>query len=303
MLSNTREHLARLDNQHAFERLAADVLNHLDRALVEPVAPGGGPDGGVDLRYATSDQSAGIGLVTLRKDIGKKFQSDLKRIGHYSGEISLFCVVDVTPKQKLEFQELAYGVGAKLIVFDLERLRSLLDTRLQETRQAYLGISHDHLNSPRTLASGAETKLVLSPSPTNRANANPLRLYATAPLDQLISVYSVTLFVEEHAQLSTDQLELLDPDAFVSRFGRKMFASVYRKVVSPSLGHPIWHGLELELLGQRTELLLNMHAQWSELLVASELHAPGFRSPIVSQILITRSAGSLSYLYSHDQAF
>jgi hypothetical protein len=303
MLSNTREHLARLDNQHDFERLAADVLNHLGEAQVEPVAPSGGSDGGVDLRYLAKDGSSGIGLVTLRKDIGKKFQSDLERISPFNGEISLFCVVGVSPKQKSDFQALAYRVGAKLRIYDLERLRSLLDTSLQATRQTYLGISHDHLNSPRTLASGAETKLILSPSPTNQPNANLIRLYASAPPDQLISVYSVTLFIEEHAQLSTDQLDLLSPDAFVQRFGRKMFASIYRKVVSPALGHPIWHGVELELLGRNTELFLNMHARWSELLIVSELHAPGFRNPIVSRILITRSEDSLSYLYSHEQEF
>jgi hypothetical protein len=44
MLSQTRQALEAFDNQHDFERLAADVLNHLGYDTVEPMAPGGGAD-------------------------------------------------------------------------------------------------------------------------------------------------------------------------------------------------------------------------------------------------------------------
>ncbi len=303
MLSNTREHLARLDNQHAFERLAADVLNHLDRSLVEPMAPGGGSDGGIDLLYVDSNGSKGVGFVTLRKDIARKFQSDLKRLGTHDGEISLFCTVDVSPKQRADFLDLASNIGATVLIFDLERLRSLLDTRLQTLRNRYLGLSQDHLRTPQTLASTVETKLLLSHSREFESPTTILRLLASAPPDQLIPVYSVTIYVQEPAKLSTGHLELLDTDAYLECHGRKLFASIYRRVVSPSLGHPIWHGAELDLLGFHTKFDLDLSARWTEVLIASELHAPGLSSPIVNRILITKSQGSIAYHYSHEQDF
>src|ERR1035437_4858762 len=44
MLSLTRRALEDFDNQHDFERFAADVLNALAYTPVEPMAPGGGAD-------------------------------------------------------------------------------------------------------------------------------------------------------------------------------------------------------------------------------------------------------------------
>ena len=51
MLSQTRRALEDYDNQHDFERLAADVLNALGYSDVEPMAPGGGADGGRDIKF------------------------------------------------------------------------------------------------------------------------------------------------------------------------------------------------------------------------------------------------------------
>ena len=45
MLSKTRRALEDFDNQHEFERMAADVLNALGYSNVEPMAPRGGSDG------------------------------------------------------------------------------------------------------------------------------------------------------------------------------------------------------------------------------------------------------------------
>ena len=67
MLNNTREHLVHYDNQHEFERLAADILNSLEWKCVEPMAPLGGADGGLDVKYKTANNENGIALVTLRK--------------------------------------------------------------------------------------------------------------------------------------------------------------------------------------------------------------------------------------------
>jgi hypothetical protein len=51
MFSETRRALEDFDNQHDFERMSADLLNGLGYSNVEPMAPGGGPDGGRDIKF------------------------------------------------------------------------------------------------------------------------------------------------------------------------------------------------------------------------------------------------------------
>ena len=51
MYNATRNSLKDFDNQHEFERLAADVLNALGFSEVNPIAPRGGGDGGKDITF------------------------------------------------------------------------------------------------------------------------------------------------------------------------------------------------------------------------------------------------------------
>jgi hypothetical protein len=123
--------------------MCADILNSLGYGGVEPMAPGGGSDSGCDIRYMDGDV-AGIAFVTLEKRIRAKFLRDLEKV--HPGEIaalSLFCNVDVSPALKLEFSRIALERGVILTVYDLERLRSLLDTSLMEIRCRVLHIDDD----------------------------------------------------------------------------------------------------------------------------------------------------------------
>jgi hypothetical protein len=142
MLSRTRRALEDFDNQHEFERMAADVLNALGYSSVEPMAPRGGADGGRDIRFMEGD-TPGTAFVTLDKKIREKFKLDLLKQEDSEGVIALFCNVDVSPSQKLRFAEEAIAKRYRLEVFDLERLRSLLDTSLKEVRRRYLGIDDE----------------------------------------------------------------------------------------------------------------------------------------------------------------
>ena len=142
MLSQTRQTLVDFDNQHDFERMAADVLNALGYADVEPMAPRGGPDGGCDIQFREGD-TPGVAFVTLEKRIKIKFESDLSKRDNAEGVIALFCNVDVTPSMKLTFSKGAIAKGYRLLVFDLERLRSLLDSSLKEIRRRYLHIDDE----------------------------------------------------------------------------------------------------------------------------------------------------------------
>jgi hypothetical protein len=72
MLSQTRHAIEEFDNQHDFERMAADVLNALGYQSVEPMAPGGGGDGGKDIKFREA----------LQKHLGEyyRFREDALRI-------------------------------------------------------------------------------------------------------------------------------------------------------------------------------------------------------------------------------
>jgi hypothetical protein len=309
MHCDTTHHLLYFDNEKDFERLAADVLNYVhDTKHVQPTAPNGGPDGGIDVSYvvgATNQQ--GVAFVTLRKDVKSKFGEDFEKIKARNaviGEISLFCNQAVSHSHREEFKKMARSIGSELRIYDREALRSMLDTHLQDLREKYLRIPVDDRDSPRTIASGVELKLTIGPSSTmDLSNAMRVHLMASAPENEVIPVYAITLFVEENARLVHDDsnLNLLREGFFVYRFGRKMFASVFQKVVSPSFGHPIWHGMELSLIGQNTSVVLDMSVKWEKLMVASELHAPGLKRPAVSWAEITRQEATLNFQYSHEQ--
>ena len=143
MLSDTRQALEAFDNQHDFERLAADVLNELGHSGVEPMAPGGGPDGGQDIRF-WEGRARGVAFVSLETRIRERFKADLsKQQPAVESVIALFCHVDVSPAMKMDLTKEAIQKGFRLEVFDLERLRSLLDSSLRLVRRRYLNIDDE----------------------------------------------------------------------------------------------------------------------------------------------------------------
>jgi hypothetical protein len=142
MLSQTKHALEEFDNQHDFERMAADILNALGYQDVEPMAPGGGSDKGQDIKFKDGD-SSGVALVTTDKKIEGKFSQDLAKQSNGEGVIALFCNVNLTPAMKITFSKAALAKGYRLEPFDLERLRSLLDASLKEIRRRYLHIDDE----------------------------------------------------------------------------------------------------------------------------------------------------------------
>lgn len=142
MPSQTRRSLEGFDNQHDFERMAADVLNGLGYSVVEPMAAAGGPDGGRDILFQEAG-TPGVAFVTLDKNIRDKFKRDLAKQRDGEGLITLFCNVDVSPSMKLTFAKEAIAKGYRIEVFDLERLRSLLDSGVKDVRRRYLQIDDE----------------------------------------------------------------------------------------------------------------------------------------------------------------
>jgi hypothetical protein len=142
MLSQTKRALEDFDNQHDFERMAADILNALGYRLVDPQAPGGGSDFGKDIKF-WDDDARGIAFATLDKHIKEKFDFDLAKQPDGEGLIALFCNVPVSPATKRAFAEAAIAKGYRLHVVDLEGLRSLVDANLKDIRRQYLHIDDE----------------------------------------------------------------------------------------------------------------------------------------------------------------
>lgn len=140
MLSLTQAALEAFDNQHDFERMAADVLNACGCTDVVLQAPRGGSDGGRDILFSYDGGRKGLAWVTLRKDIEKKFHEDagMRRMEEYS-KYYLFCTVYLTSGQKNAFSRYCQAtLGADFIPQDCEALRSLLDARFPDLRERYL---------------------------------------------------------------------------------------------------------------------------------------------------------------------
>jgi len=168
MLSRTRQALEAFDNQHDFERMAADILNSLGYGHVEPMAPGGGADRGVDIRFTEGDVP-GLAFVTLEKNIRGKFERDLDKHPDAEGVIALFCNVNASPSMKVTLARAALAKGYRLEVFDLERVRSLLDSSLGEVRRRYLKLDDEVAARLRSEA----TKLLRFPDATSDTQTLP----------------------------------------------------------------------------------------------------------------------------------
>ncbi len=152
MYSQTVAALEKFDNSKDFERMCADILNAQDYKDVIPVAPRGGSDGGKDIIFRTYKGGKGLACVSLRKDIEVKFKQDFsqRQAGEYEKYI-LFCTAYLSAKQKLDF--IAYCMStleAELLLYDIEALRSLLDSALTAIRERYLYILDGESESERT---------------------------------------------------------------------------------------------------------------------------------------------------------
>jgi predicted ATPase len=140
MFSLTQAALERFDNQHDFERLAADVLHAYGCTDIILQAPRGGSDGGRDVSFSYDGGRKGLAWVTLRKDIDKKFHEDagLRQPGEYS-KYYLICTAYLTSHQKDEFARYCRkSLDADFVPQDCEALRSLLDSRLPDVKDRYL---------------------------------------------------------------------------------------------------------------------------------------------------------------------
>lgn len=142
MFSLTRTALEQFDNQHDFERMAADILNAIGYTEVVPIAPRGGSDGGKDITFTTESGEKGLACVTLRQDIDVKFRQDFSQrtAGEFEKYI-FFCTASLTAKQKRDFIGFCLqNLQAELLPYDIETLRSLLDSSLRNIRDFYLNM-------------------------------------------------------------------------------------------------------------------------------------------------------------------
>jgi len=155
LFSHTIVALEKFDNQHDFERMCADILNSQGYKHVVLIAPRGGSDRGKDITFTTDSGGRCLACVTLRKDIDTKFKEDFskRKAGEFDKYI-LFCTAYLTAEQKLKYANYcAHDLQAEFVPYDIEALRSLLDSSLLQIREKYLHI-----------ISGKAEMLVNSPS-------------------------------------------------------------------------------------------------------------------------------------------
>ncbi len=160
MFSLTRNALEQFDNQHDFERMAADILNAIGCTEVVPIAPRGGSDDGKDITFTTESGKKGLACVTLRQDIGVKFKQDFsQRKANEYEKYAFFCTAHLTAKQKRTFIKFcANTLQAELVIYDIEALRSLLDSSLVAVKDRYLNL-RDHGKSEKQIAENVITFL------------------------------------------------------------------------------------------------------------------------------------------------
>ena len=140
MFSVTKKILEEFDNAHDFERMCADILNALDYTDVSLIAPRGGGDGGKDITFSFNNGQKGLACVTLRKDIDQKFAEDFyqRQPGDFD-KYYLFCNVYLTPDRKSKYESYCLdNLHAEFVSQDIEALRSLLDSSLQDIKRRYL---------------------------------------------------------------------------------------------------------------------------------------------------------------------
>ncbi len=145
MLSLTHQALEKFDNQHDFERMCADMLNELGYQNVTPIAPKGGSDGGRDITFTISDGTKGLACVTLRTDGIQKFKEDFHQRSKGDFQQYIFFTNQyLTAAQKLSFEKYCVNdLDASFMSYDVEALRSLLDSALKSIRKRYLHIDDD----------------------------------------------------------------------------------------------------------------------------------------------------------------
>lgn len=145
MLSLTKKALEEFDNQHDFERMCADILNALGYKNVVPIAPRGGGDGGRDITFTTETEGKGLACVTLRRDSDKKFNEDFGQRNKGEFEKYFFFTNQyLTADQKKRYiRHCLDALDAELIPYDIEALRSLLDSGFKSIRKRYLHIDDD----------------------------------------------------------------------------------------------------------------------------------------------------------------
>lgn len=168
------------------------------------MAPRGGSDGGKDITFYTDSAERGLACVTLQKDIDAKFKEDFSK--HTVGEFSryiLFCTAYLTASQKQKFvQYCADNLQAELVIYDMEALRSLLDSALLPIREKYLQIVSDKQETNTKSLSTYKTENV--PSASQRypydvalSFAGEDRVHAEA-LAEALRRYGISVFYDKY---------------------------------------------------------------------------------------------------------
>lgn len=125
-----------------FERLCADLLTGVGYRGIDPQGIQG-KDGGKDALHI-SDEDYTVFHFSTREDWESKLYEDLDKVKSNKIQCTKFVFVsnrEISGPTKDRLKEsVRNDYGWKLEIFDVERLRVVLDTHRQELRKKYLGI-------------------------------------------------------------------------------------------------------------------------------------------------------------------
>lgn len=170
MYPDVRYALERYEDARGFERFCRNVLMLDGHEVVEPQAPGGGGDEGKDIEFKVASSQGGgdgLALVTLRDDIGSKYNKDIsKRVrGEYDLYI-LFTTQAITPRVKKRIKEdCLENLGVPLQIQDINVLEGKLEIPNYASLRQCIGLGPGLSNEQNVPLPPVQKSIHLEPRP------------------------------------------------------------------------------------------------------------------------------------------
>jgi hypothetical protein len=207
--------------------------------------------------------------------------------------------------EDLNIIPLDYENGCQVFVIEIpksDRAPHIAKDRRYYKRYNFSSVPMEHYEIEdirnRIIAPKVIANLGLGSDNSFEKGKSRISLTVSSETDTITDTYSVRIIVEENAVLNSSAFKLESNDFVSTKYGRLIFGNAYLRIVSPSFGHPIWKGHEINLFDFRDNVVISYMQEWSELWIVSEINIPRVVNPIINKIQIIRDGGSIEYRYT-----